>query len=332
MSGDTVAERLQALLSAELGNGADVEIAGLTRVSTGRSRENWLFEAHWSEPAGRVSEELIVRVDPEGGLIETDRSVEFAILHALEPTPVPAPRVRWLDADGSRLGRPSLVMVREPGECDYYVLGDDNRSPDARADLARRLCDLLAEVHRVDWRSVGLDLALDDPGPMAAIAALDHWQEILRRDQLEPYPELELASRWLRAHAPRSPGTVLVHGDFKVGNVLLDTDDEIVALLDWELAHLGDPHEDLGWVTQPLRTREHYVPGTWERDELLDHYESVSGLAVDRAAVHWWNVMSCFKTAVMQTSGLRSFVEGRSDNLYLPTAAVLGTLLDLVDD
>ena len=205
------------------------------------------------------------------------------------------------------------------------------RPPAARSDLARRLCELLALVHRVDWRKVGLDRVLDDPGPAAAAAAVDHWEAILRRDRLEPHPELELAARWLRTHAPRSPGTALVHGDFKVGNVLLDPDDQIVALLDWELTHLGDPHEDLGWVTQPLRTREHYVPGSWERDEFLGHYEAVSGLPVDQLAVHWWNVMSCYKTAVMQASGLRSFVEGRSDELYLPTAHVLGTLLELVD-
>lgn len=330
-TGADVGTRIAAFLAGELGPEADVEIGGLTRVTTGRSRQNWLVDARWTTPEGRVGEELIIRVDPDGGLIETDRSVEFAVLQALEPTAIPAPRARWLDADGSRLGKPALVMVREHGECDYYVLGDENRPVEARADLARRLCELLVEVHRVDWRATGLDRVFDDPGPNAGIAALDHWEAILRRDQLEPYPELDLAARWLRANTPSSPGTVLVHSDFKVGNVLLDPDDRIVALLDWELTHLGDPHEDLGWVTQPLRTREHYVPGAWERDELLGHYEIVSGNPVDHEAVHWWNVMSCYKTAVMQSSGLRSFVEGRSDEPYLPTAAVLGTLLDLVE-
>ncbi len=130
-------------------------------------------------------------------------------------------------------------------------------------------------------------------------------------------------------NAPVSAETVLVHGDFKVGNVLLDDDDQIVALLDWELAHLGDCHEDLGWVTQPLRTREHFVSGHWERAQLLAHYETVTGRQVDHDAVAWWNVMSCYKTAVMQASGLRSFVEGRSNEPYQPSAAVLTALLDL---
>lgn len=330
MTEPAIADRIEALLVAELGTEANVRVSGLSKVTTGKSRENWLFDASWTIDGSAVSEELIIRCDPEGGLLETDRSLEFAVLQSLETTAVPAPQVRWLDADGSRLGRPALVMVRESGQCEYFALGDDKRSAADRRDLARRLCDLLAEVHRVDWQTVGLDRVLDDPGPEAALAAVDHWERVLRQDQLETYPELELAARWLRSTAPRSPRTVLVHNDFKVGNVLLDPDDGIVALLDWEIAHLGDPHEDLGWVTQPLRTREHFVPGHWEREDLLGHYEAATGWPVDRDAVAWWNAMSCYKTAVMQASGLRSFVEGRSDDLYLPSAAVLGTIMDLV--
>ena len=331
MSNAIVGERIRSFLVSQLGPKADVAVDDVVRVGVGRSRENWLFDATWSGRDGEVREPLIVRRDPEGGLLETDRGTEFAVLRALESTEVPAPAARWLDPDGAFLGRPSLVMVREPGTCDYFVLDDTERPAPQRVDLARRLCELLALVHEVDWRAAGLGSVLDDPGPDAAQAAIDHWESILRRDQLEPYPELELAARWMRAAAPRSPETVLVHGDFKVGNVLLGENDEIIALLDWELAHLGDPHEDLGWVTQPLRTREHYVAGHWERDELLGHYEQITGRSVDPEAVAWWNVLSCYKTAVMQVSGLRSFVENRSDVLYQPTAEILRTLLDLIE-
>lgn len=333
MEGEGVGLEIRQLLHdfvvAQVGSDAEVRIDGLSRISTGRSRENWLFDASWNEEAGRKTDQLIVRRDPAGGLLETERSIEFAVLKALDQTDVPAPAVRWLDADGSALGSPSLVMVREPGSCDYFAL--EAASPaNKRVDLAQRLCELLVTVHQVDWQRAEMGEVLNDPGPQAALDAVDHWESILRADQLEPYPELELCTRWLRTHAPTSTDTVLVHGDFKVGNVLLDDDDQIVSLLDWELAHLGDRHEDLGWVTQPLRTREHYVTGHWERDELLQHYAKVSGCDVDLAAVEWWNVMSCYKTAVMQSSGLKSFVEGRSDELYQPTAEVLTTILDLI--
>ncbi len=320
--------QVATFLAGQLGPQAQVRVENLQRVSSGRSRENWLFDAVWQGPRGVVREALIVRRDPLGGLLETDRTAEFAVLRALESTVVPAPAVRWLDATGAALGRPSLIMVREPGECDYFVLNGE-RPLAERVRVARRLCELLATVHAVDWRGSDLGSVLEDPGAAAAEVALDHWEAILRRDQLEPYPELELATRWLRANAPASAATVLVHGDFKAGNVLLEGE-ELGALLDWELAHLGDRHEDLGWVTQPLRTREHLIPGAWERADLLGYYQELTGVAVDAHAVAWWNGLAGYKTAVMQVSGLRSFIEGRCDELYQPTAAVLGSLLELV--
>lgn len=323
---DDILDQLERFLAAQPDVAAPPRIERLERVGVGRSRENWLFDAVW--PDGTV-EPLIVRRDPRGGLLETSRATEFAVLRALEGTAVPAPRVRWLDADGALLGRPSLVMVREPGEVDYFVVNGD-RPLAERVDLARRFCDLLATLHRTDWAAAGLGAVLADPGPGAARAELDGWTAILRRDQQEPWPELEVARRWLAATGPRSPRTVLVHGDFKAGNVLLEDGDRLVALLDWELAHLGDPMEDLGWITQPLRLREHLIPGAWEREDLFARYEAATGIPVDVSAVIWWNVLASYKTAVMQISGLRSFREGRSDEPYRPTAAVLRALLDAV--
>ena len=144
-----------------------------------------------------------------------------------------------------------------------------------------------------------------------------------------PIPSWSWWRRGSAAGRRTASRTVLVHGDFKPGNALLDGD-RIVALLDWELAHLGDPAEDLGWVTQPLRAGEHQIAGAWERAQLLDRYRAATGWEVDESAVDWWNVLACYKTAVMQVSGLNAFVEGHADELYRPTAAVLRTMFDLI--
>lgn len=330
---DDILELIRRFLAAQTDVASVPRIEGVERVAVGRSRENWVFDAEWASgpdgaPVGPSIEPLIVRRDPLGGLLETSRSEEFAVLRALEATAVPAPRVRWLDADGTYLGRPSLIMVREPGVCDYYVVNGD-RPLATRLMLARQFCDLLATIHTLDWAGAGMGAFLPDPGRRAAHHELDRWEAVLRRDQLEPHPELELVLGWLRHTAPDGARTVLVHGDFKPGNVLLDGD-RIVALLDWELAHLGDPMEDLGWITQPLRQREHLIPGAWEQAELFARYTDRTGIEVDEAAVAWWNVLASFKTAVMQVSGLRSFIEGRSDEPYRPTATVLRSLLDAV--
>ena len=306
--------------------GATATVARFSRASTGRSRHNWLFDAVWEHDGKTITEPLIARRDPTGGLLQSDRATEFRVLRALESVAVPTPYARWLDATGEELGRPGLVMGRLEGTCDYYALNGPEPLHE-RVELAKRLCSLLADVHNVDWRATELATESIDPGPMASLIALDEWEEVLRRDQVEPYPELAYGAQWLRTYAPESPGTSLVHGDFKVGNVLLDEQRNIVGLLDWELAHLGDLHEDLGWITQPLRTREHYITDAWEREELLSFYEGVRGRAVDRDSVHWWNVFATYKTAVMQASGLRAYLEGRSNEHYKPNAPVLTALL-----
>jgi len=325
---DDVGKRLQAFLAATAG-GVDGRIAGLSRIGVGRSRDNWVFDLVTGHDGTEHSEQLILRSDPDGGLVETDRAVEFAVLGALAKSDLPTPVARWLDADGHWLGRPSLVMRRLPGNCDYRILADPDRSPDRRRALAESFCDLLVEVHRTDWRALGMAEILPDPGARAAAAELDRWEAILRRDQLEEFPELELAIVILRETAPASDRTVLVHADYKPGNLLLQGD-RVTALLDWELAHLGDPLEDLGWITQPLRAAEHTVPGTWEAADIVTHYERVAGVDVDRGALAWWVTFAAYKTAVMQVSGLRSFLEGRSDEPYRPTRRVLSTLLEAV--
>ena len=131
--------------------------------------------------------------------------------------------------------------------------------------------------------------------------------------------------------APNSQRTVLVHGDFKAGNILLDEDDQVVLLLDWELAHLGDPLDDIGWITQPLRTREHLIDGAWERPQLFERYAYRTGIDVNLESVRWWNTMACFKTAVMQVTGLASYLDDRTETMYrLANGSVLAAL-DLIE-
>jgi len=321
----TICDRLQAFVSAQAG-GSGAMIVDLRRIGVGRSRENWVFDLVTPCRDGDERREpLILRSDPDGGLVDTSRAVEFAVLRALETSPLPTPQARWLDATGEWLGSPSLIMRREPGTCDYRVVNGE-RPLDGRRELAREFCGLLAQVHAVDWRALGLGDVLSDPGERAALAELQRWEQILRQDQLEAHPELDLAIDWLRANARPSRRTVLVHADFKPGNILLDGD-RVSALLDWELAHLGDPLEDLGWVTQPLRAHEHLIKDAWTQQDLVEHYRTVTGTQVDETELAWWVTFSSFKTAVMQVSGLRAFLEGRSDEPYRPTRRVLGTLL-----
>lgn len=332
MSAPSEATKMTDLLErffADHLNESGAVISNVHRVSAGRSRQNWTFDLQWTRDEAVVSEALILRRDPQGGLVETDRQTEFAVLTCLEKSAVPAPIARWIDPDGSWFGSPSLIMRREPGECDYYIL-NGNRPLSERVNLARQICDLLVLVHQTDTQATDLRDVLVTPSDPPA-QQLEQWESVLRADQAEPYPEIELALRWLEKTAPAPSGIGLVHGDFKPGNILFRSG-KITALLDWELAHIGDPAEDLGWVTQPLREREHLIQGHWGREELLERYTLHTGTRIPVESLHWWNLFATFRTAVMQVSGLRSYLEGRSRDFYRPTPSVLRALLEGVTE
>ncbi len=305
--------------------GSHPTIRNLRRVSSGRSRENWTFDLAWQQDGEDRSEPLILRRDPAGGLVDTNRETEFAVLRCLQKTAVPAPVGRWIDPEGAWFGSPSLIMRREPGDCDYYLLNSE-LPLETRWRLAERICDLLTVVHQVDLEDAGLRKVLEVPADPAE-QQLRYWEAVFRSDQREPYPEIELALAWLRENLPPPLGPVLVHGDFKPGNVLV-RDGELTALLDWELAHIGDPGEDLGWVTQPLRKREHFIEGHWGEEQVLERYRKGTGIEISADRLRWWNQFATLRTAVMQVSGLRSYLEGRSTQFYRPTARVLRTLID----
>lgn len=337
-----VEARLRAFLADQLPGAQDLEIANLRRTSSGFSRENWPFDASWRSGDRVERAALIMRRDPVGSVLVTDRREEFAVLRALESSPVPAPRARFLDADGAFLGRPAVVMERVDGDCDWFVVNGE-RPLGARVAFAHRALELLSAIHAVDWRAAGLGPVLGEPAPGtgAATAALDRWEAELRRQQLEPYPELEVVLGWLRANEPVAQTTALVHGDFKPGNMLLRAEPgagggpvegnvEIVAMLDWETAHLGDPLEDLGWITNPLRRREHQIPGVWERADIARRYEELTGLPVTEADLRFWNVLANFKLAVIVLTGARSFVEGRGDRVFTAPSALVALMFELI--
>jgi aminoglycoside phosphotransferase (APT) family kinase protein len=329
-------QALQNWAAEEVGD-PTATVSGVRRTSAGFSRENWVFEVSYVLDGKSRTEPLIARRDPVGSVLDTDRRVETAVLRALESTDVPSPPLRWVDLEGRRLGRPSIVMDLVPGYCDGFVLSGET-SPEERLALAHHLYDYLAEIHLLDWRALGLGEVLQDPGAKAALVAVDHWERELRKVALEPQPELAYIMAWLRQNAPDSLTTTLVHGDFKAGNVLLTRDDTetehptVTAILDWETVHLGDPREDLGWVTNPLRAREHTIPGSWEPAELIARWQQRTGLDADPHAIQWWRVLANVKLAVIVLSGINALVDGRLDRIHQSPGALVELMLRMIGD
>ncbi len=324
-----VIDGLKKLICHEIPAARDIVLERLSRSAGGLSRENWSLDASWTDAGGRHEHRLMLMRDAAGTLLKTERSREYDVLKALEGSGVAAPAVFWMDADGRFLGAPSLVMARMPGNCDYMVLNGDRPLPE-RLELAHAFLELLVGIQAVDWRARGLGERLGVPGVSPGKTELGQWEAEYRRVQLEPHPELDYVLGWLGRTAPQADTVVLVHGDFKPGNALVEHN-RITAKLDWETAHLGDPLEDLGWITNPVRKREHQIPGHWERPQIIAAYRELTGRSVCEADLTWWNVFSCWKLAVVQLTAVNEFVAGRYNRVFQTPTWLFRPMLQMME-
>ncbi|MBD0859781.1 phosphotransferase family protein [Gordonia sp. zg691] len=298
-----------------------LSVSAPRRLGGGNSMENWAFDVGWDEGDGRRELPLLLRREPEMGVVDTSRDAEFRLLELLSDTDVPVARALWND-DGTTFGRPSMIVERRQGTAHRGVLRDADPlglGESGRLGLAADFIDLLATVHAVDVDAMNVGAILPLPDPDPGRSQLDHWTTELDRVEREPQPALRFTARWLRDHLPPPPDRLaLVHGDFRPANVLLH-DGRIEVLLDWELAHVGDPVDDLGWYTCSIYTREHLLPGRWEVDEVLDRYRRKTGVDdIDLDRLHFWQVMSTFRLAVMALTGVAAFLDGGTDRPAAP--------------
>jgi aminoglycoside phosphotransferase (APT) family kinase protein len=310
---------------------ADVRVSNVSRIFGGASRETWAFDAAWFEGGAAVERSFIARRDPPASLLSDNDLLEYDIYAALEGTAIPVPRVYWLDRDGSALERPTFIMGRLPGLTDAATVATSPLYADIRPTIARQKARILADIHAVDIASIP---SLDAP-PSSAQSGLyevEKWERTMRQDTLEPQPVLEFAFNWMKRHLPPPPEKLaLVHGDYRTGNFLYDQTAGITGILDWEMAHAGDPIEDLGWVViKSWRwARNHLVGGLCTRDEFVTMYEEASGRHADRDALKFWEVFSNVKFAIIFITGTKSIVEAKTPDLLLALTAFVNPGLEV---
>jgi len=310
-------EQLRAYLAHKMPQATDLSISNINRIPGGASRETWAFDARWREVGQEVERGFIVRRDPSASVLETERDVEFGVYRAVAGTGVPVPPVYWLETDAQWLERPFFVMGRVAGETDPRLLM--LASPELRADMGRQAAEILARIHNLDWRSLGLDFLGVPPSPAhCADIEIDKWEAILEKDRLEAHPILSMGLRWLRHHKPVPQKVTLVHADYRTGNFLYDQHN-ILGILDWEMVHLGDPMEDVGWfcVRMWRWAGDEKVGGLLDRDDWYRLYEQYSGIPVDHEAALFWEILGDIKLAIIFVTGVRSYCEGRSSEIIL---------------
>jgi aminoglycoside phosphotransferase (APT) family kinase protein len=313
LSEDEMMARLRDFVAAQASLApGEVRVGSLRRLAGGASRELWSLDVELggARPA-RLP--LVLRRDPPGRVGESDRGLEFRVLRAAAQAGVPVPRVHWCCADASVLGAPFFLMDRLEGETLPRRLLRNPEYAATRAGMAPALGAILARIHAIDLSNPELaGLSAAGTGVGSAREETQRIAEAARRLAVEPHPVLDLAARWLEARAPEPRRRVLVHGDYRVGNVMFDASG-VRAILDWELTHVGDPVEDLGWLcVRAWRFGSDALPvgGVGTREALLHAYQEAGGAAVESEALRFWEVCGNFKLALVFITQCRAWLDG----------------------
>ncbi len=294
-------------------------IQNLARIAGGASKEMWRLELIVNTKPWQGRHQLIL-ARPLGGKIYReglDLVREFKVMQAAYNAGVRVPRPFWLLPD--LLGAPAMLVECRAGESIGRRVVQDPRLAEARSRLPAQMGAALGAIHRIDVDAHGLRAIV--PGPASnqtpAQALISHMEADLDRIG-EPHPALELCLRWLRRHEPPAPDhLVLVHGDFRIGNVLV-TEEGLNGVLDWEFAHLGDPAEDVSWgMVRDWRFGMDHLRygGVGTPESLLAAYQQHSGYAIDARRLFYWEVVGNVRWAIGTLNQAQRHLSGEAPNL-----------------
>lgn len=305
--GDHPAEELAGLIAAALKPSfGEVKVAGLASLTSGASRRSWRFSATHGDGSqhGYVLQETVPLASVPEGEGPLPMATQAAVIEAAHAGGVPvAPVV----ASGSWGPQEYIISGWLDGEALPPRLLRDPALEQGCQRLQHDAARGLAAIHRIP--TDGLDLRAED--------RLATYRERLHLIG-EPRPALEMGLRWLEANRPPPRPPVVVHGDFRLGNLLVGKDG-LQAVLDWELVHLGDPHEDVAWATiRAWRFDRYRRPGVFpEPDMWVTAYNEAAGpdAAVDPEAVRWWQVAGTWFWAVICVMQARRHLDGHMQSL-----------------
>ncbi len=314
---EEIGESLAALLKVP------VKVQRAQLIPGGASKEAWAVEA--MTPEGEL--ELLVR-RAAGGVIYSETlslGQECGVLQVAYESGVRAPKPYGHLEDLG--GREAFVMERLEGESIGRRVVQKPEFAATREILPRQMAEELLKIHAIPFEQLP-SLPGDRKGPAAAHALATLERELAALD--EPHPVIELGLLWLREHPPTSHGTVLNHGDFRLGNFMVN-EKGLVGVLDWEFAHLGDPAEDLAW---PLVRAWRFgadnlrLGGVGEVEPYLALYNALTDREIDLEDLYYWEVMGNVRWAIGALNQARRHLSGQERSVEL---AILGRLASEVE-
>jgi aminoglycoside phosphotransferase (APT) family kinase protein len=313
-----VREPLEGFLDAHgIGSGR------LTAERIGEGHSNFTFLVE------RGDARVVLRRPPRPPLPPSAHDVlrEARLLRALEGTPVRVPRV-LAESDESVLGVPFYVMEEMHGSVITTDVPSALDTEAGRRLISEDLVDALVDVHAVDWRACGLEGYGKPTGYLER--QLRRFNGLWEFNKTRELPIVEEVGGWLQDNLPDSPESTIVHGDYRLGNVMLADEEpaRLVAIFDWELSTIGDPLADVGYLTVTWAEPDDPADisfaslsaatrrtGFLTRDELTARYEERSGRSV--GALNWYQALALWKAAVFMEGNYKRFTMGNSDDQYL---------------
>jgi aminoglycoside phosphotransferase (APT) family kinase protein len=318
---------------------ARAHVEGLIRMPGGASKETWSFDVYPEQDRLESVLPMVLRIERNSPLpVAVDIEKEFFLLREVYDAGVPVPRPYWLGSEA--LGNPFCIVARIAGETLVRRLQRDDLYAKAREVIPGQLAKILPRIHRIPVEQGRLDFVPRRAGKATpAMGELLFYENLLHRLSPDPHPALELVIRWLKTHQPPPAEAVLLHGDYRLGNIIF-TEEGVQAILDWELAHIGDPHEDLGYIsTQAWRFGQDAGPigGIGQREDFYRAYEQAGGVPLNRESLYYWEVFGNLKWAAITIFQALPFLQGASGSIELAslgrkTAEVELQMLALIED
>lgn len=302
--------------------GEDAPLA-IERISGGHSNETFFIR--------RGVQEWVLRRPPRGPLLPTAHDVlrEYRVLHALNTTNVPTPRVLLACEDTGIIGAPFYLMERVPGIVIREELPSYGADAAGRRAISKALIDALAALHSADWQAIGLATLGKPEGYLER--QLRRWMGQLDRSRQRPLPDLDAVTTWLTEHLPVSGPATIVHGDYRLDNAIYASDEpRVAAIVDWEMATIGDPLADLGYLLSSWQeagdaqsvimsrlVQVTTLPGFMSRAEVAAYYSEQTGRPVRDLA--FYEALAIWKLAILLEGSYARHRAGTTDDPFFAT-------------
>ena len=316
-------ESLTRFLAVRMPEWRDVEITGLYRLPMGASRETYRFDCAYTDATGPQAIKIILRRDPPASNVDSDRRHEYESYRAIYGHGIPVPRMILLEEDPQYFaGAISLAEdLRGYHNSEYQLQLPEWR--DRLPHVAEQMWSTMGRLAAVPVED--LDVAFMKPTTRETTAAdeLSYWVAKLDNNDVGAEPITRAAIRKLERWQPTAEKLALVHGDFRAGNFLYDDDGNLIAVLDWEMAHLGDPLEDLAWSMSRVFSfgKDDRRSGLALRETAIGIWEKASGLKADPEALAWWELFNCIKGQAIWDSGASIWASGTNRDVIYVYAA-----------